>query len=148
MTIRKASKTDLDNLSQLFDEYRVFYRKESDVTAAQVFLGERMERNESEIYIALNEENKMMGFVQLYPVFSSTRMKRLWLLNDLYVNPHYRGLGVSKALIERAKQLVVETGACALTLETEKSNTIGNRLYPATDFKLDEDHNYYYWEQV
>ncbi|GFD81194.1 hypothetical protein KUL118_40560 [Tenacibaculum sp. KUL118] len=73
-------------------------------------------------------------------------MKRLWLLNDLYVSINYRGLGFSKALIERAKKLVIETKASLLTLETEKSNSIGNKLYPATDFVLDDEHNYYYWD--
>ena len=146
MTIRKATTSDLTDLSQLFDEYRVFYRKESDVAGAQQFLKARMEGNESMIYVALNADNRMTGFVQLYPLFSSTRMQRMWLLNDLYVNVTFRGLGVSKALIAQAKQLVIETNACALTLETEKSNLIGNQLYPATDFKLDEDHHYYYWD--
>lgn len=147
MTIRKATTADLTDLSQVFDEYRVFYRKESDVEGAKKFLKARMNGEESVIYIALHAENTMMGFVQLYPLFSSTRMHRMWLLNDLYVNPKFRGLGVSKALIAQAKQLVIDTDACALTLETEKSNVIGNQLYPATDFKLDEDHHYYYWDK-
>ena len=87
----------------------------------------------------------MAGFVQLYPLFSSTRMKRLWLLNDLYVNPGYRGQNISVQLINRAKELVNETSACGLMLETAKSNEIGNKLYPRTDFILDEEHYYYFW---
>lgn len=146
MRIKTAEVADLKELAQLFDAYRVFYRKESDVEQAFSFLKERIEHNESVIYIAFNEASIMTGFTQLYPRFSSTRMKRLWLLNDLYVHPTYRGLGISKALIEQAKELVRETKACSLTLETEKSNIIGNKLYPATDFSLDEEHNYYYWD--
>lgn len=148
MTIKKATTQDLTSLSQLFDEYRVFYRKESNLEAAHNFLKARIENEESVVYISINDDEVMTGFVQLFPVFSSTRMQRLWLLNDLYVNEKYRGLGISKALIEQAKQLVIETNACALTLETEKSNIVGNKLYSATDFKLDEEHNYYYWEQA
>ena len=70
----------------------------------------------------------MTGFTQLYPLFSSTRMKRYWLLNDLFVNENHRGKGHSKALIESAKELCRETKACGILLETDKTNEIGNNF--------------------
>ncbi len=145
--IRKAETHDIDALTQLFDAYRVFYEKESDLPAAKTFLLERIKNNDSEIFIAFNAENIAMGFVQLYPLFSSTRMKRLWLLNDLYVQPGYRGKKVSVALIEKAKEVSRNSKAAGLMLETAKSNLIGNSLYVATDFVLDEEHNYYSWSE-
>ncbi|MNL56402.1 hypothetical protein D3C87_1798930 [compost metagenome] len=48
-------------------------------------------------------------------------------------------------LIDRCKTLCYETGACGLLLETEKTNDIGNQLYPKCGFEVDEDHNYYNW---
>jgi GNAT superfamily N-acetyltransferase len=72
-------------------------------------------------------------------------MKRLWLLNDLYVLPELRGFGIGKMLIERSKQLCAETGACGLSLETEKTNETGNALYPKMGFERDDEHNYYHW---
>jgi GNAT superfamily N-acetyltransferase len=98
------------------------------------------------IFVSFDEANVMTGFTQLYPLFSSTRMKRLWLLNDLFVDERFRGKGFSIALIEKSKELCYQTGACGLLLETAKSNTIGNNLYPRTSFFLDEDHNYYSWD--
>ena len=38
-----------------------------------------------------------------------------------------------------------ETNACGLLLETEKTNLIGNQLYPRTGFEVDNEHNYYNW---
>jgi ribosomal protein S18 acetylase RimI-like enzyme len=75
-------------------------------------------------------------------------MKKLWLLNDLYVNPRFRGQKVSVMLLDGAKQLARETQAAGLVLETAKSNTIGNYLYVKADFVLDTDHNYYSWNAV
>ena len=98
------------------------------------------------IFISRDEAGIATGFTQLYPLFSSTRMKRVWLLNDLYVDLKYRGLGISKALIERAKEYCKENGGAGLTLETAKDNHIGNQLYPSTGWVLDEDRNYYIWE--
>ena len=95
--------------------------------------------------MAENDEQKLAGFVQLYPLFSSTRMKKLWLLNDLFVNSKFRKKGVSIGLIEKAKELVIKSNACGMFLETEKSNLVGNNLYPKTGFALNKDSNFYEW---
>lgn len=144
MTIRKGTINDIDELVLLFDDYRVFYEMPSDIESARTFISNRISQNESEIFVA-EFENKLVGFVQLYPLFSSTRMKKLWLLNDLFVNPNYRNKGISIALIEEAKKLCINTKACGMMLETAKSNIVGNNLYPKTGFELDKDHNYYEW---
>lgn len=145
MNYRKATEKDINQIAYLFDAYRVFYRKETDIESAKVFLRERILNSESEIFVAETEELKLVGFVQLYPLFSSTRMKKFWLLNDLFVKPNFRGKGVSIGLIEQAKQLVIDTNAIGMSLETEKSNFIGNSLYPKTGFELNEDCNFYHW---
>ncbi len=145
MICRKATSKDIEALAVLFNGYRVFYKKESDVSGAKAFLLERIQQGDSEIFVAENTENKLVGFVQLYPLFSSTRMQKLWLLNDLFVDVHERGQGVSVALIEKAKDLVRNTKACGMFLETEKSNQIGNNLYPKTGFTLNTGSNYYEW---
>jgi len=144
MKIVQAKLSHLNEVAQLFDAYRVFYRKESDLLAAKKFLKERIEKQDSIIYVA-EEDGKLLGFTQLYPLFSSTRMKRTWLLNDLYVTPDQRGKGISKLLIEQSKVLARATNAAGISLETEKDNTVGNQLYPTTDFELDSEHNYYFW---
>ena len=76
MIIRKAELSDLRSLAELFDQYRVFYKKDSDMAGAQSFLKERIEKEESEIFISFTDKNIMTGFVQLYPLFSSTRMQK------------------------------------------------------------------------
>tara|TARA_R110000868_G_scaffold383578_8_gene650689 strand:- start:1100 stop:1546 length:447 start_codon:yes stop_codon:yes gene_type:complete len=146
MKITQATLKDLDVLNDLFDGYRVFYEKKSDKKESKAFLKARIENKESVIFISRDVAGITTGFTQLYPLFSSTRLKRVWLLNDLFVESKYRGKGFSKALIEVAKELCRKTGAAGMTLETAKDNHIGNQLYPTTGWTLDEDHNFYYWE--
>lgn len=141
---RKAIIEDSAELSVLFDEYRMFNHKKSDVKSAEIFLKDRMVNKDSEIYIA-ESDGKIAGFVQLYPLFSSTRMQKYWLLNDLYVNENFRGKGFSKLLIEEAKNLCRETSACGMLLETGKNNEIGNQLYPNCGFELYDSVNFYEW---
>lgn len=144
--IRSAGIEDLNDLVILFNAYRVFYNMEPDLLAAKQFLEERILKSESRIFVAEDDKKMLQGFVQLYPIFSSTRMKPLWLLNDLFVAAEQRGKGISKKLIIEAQQLCRTTKACGLILETAKSNIIGNQLYLATGFSLDNDHNYYSWD--
>lgn len=145
MEIKQVDSQLLDQLVPLFDAYRVWYGKPSDLASARDFLLARIQAEESVIYGAFANDDKMKGFVQLYPLFSSTRMNRLWLLNDLFVVASDRGKGISKLLIDQAKKLALDTGAAGLMLETEKSNEIGNNLYPDTGFILDSDFNHYFW---
>lgn len=141
---RKAIIEDLSQLAKLFDQYRIFYHKDSDIPGAEQFLKQRIENKDSEIFVAENGD-ELVGFVQLYPLFSSTRMKRYWLLNDLYVNKNSRGKGFSKELIEEAKEMAKSTDAAGILLETGKSNDIGNQLYPSCGFKIYDEVNFYEW---
>jgi ribosomal protein S18 acetylase RimI-like enzyme len=146
MRIRSANTDDLPLLVLLFEAYREFYQQASDPEAAAKFLQERVANKDAEIFVAESEEGELAGFVQLYPLFSSTRMKRFWLLNDLYVSPEQRGKGISVLLIDKAKELCRQTGSAGMMLETAKSNDIGNKLYPRAGFTLDDAHNYYSWD--
>jgi ribosomal protein S18 acetylase RimI-like enzyme len=141
-SIRKATVEDLENLVNLFDQYRIFYRKESNVDDAKLFLKERMINHESVVFVA-HTDKELVGFVQLYPLFSSIRMQRLWLLNDLFVMESHRNKGISKALLNTCAAFGKETGACGLMLETEKTNQIANQLYVTSNWQLDHEHNYY-----
>ena len=143
---KQATINNLGELAPLFDAYRQFYDKKSDVKAAEKFLEARIVNDESVIFLAYNAEEKAVGFVQLFPSFSSTRMKRFWILNDLFVSPEFRGQGFSRELIEEAKNLCRKTDACAMLLETSVTNDIGNSLYPSAGFQLRDDANFYEWE--
>ena len=144
MKVREAKLSDLKNLSFLFNSYRMFYGKKFDLKVAEEFLRSRIEKKDSKIFVC-DFNNELSGFVQLYPIFSSTRVSKYWLLNDLFIDINKRGKGYSKLLIERSKELVIESKACGMMLETEKSNDIGNLLYPSTGFKKNELCNFYEW---
>ena len=114
MQVERANAADVDEISILFNDYRVFYGKPGDLQGARKFLNDRLVNDESVIFIARTE--KIAGFVQLYPIFSSTRMKRLWLLNDLFVAPGFRGTGTSFGLLVAAKQFSILTESWGLIL--------------------------------
>ena len=141
MTTRYACIEDLPQLAILFDQYRVFYKQPTDIPAAQSFLQERIEKKESVIIIAV-EENSIAGFTQLYPIFSSVSMKKAWLLNDLFVQKDKRGKGVAAALLAAAKNFGKETNAKFLLLQTGADNFTAQSVYEKNNWKKSDD--YYY----
>ncbi len=139
----RAELDDLDALVPLFDGYRVFYGQPSDLDGARAFLADRLKRGESVIFLAV-AEGEIVGFTQLYPSFSSVSMKRLWVLNDLYVEPDSRQSGAGRALVLRAERWATETGAKGLTLSTQITNLSAQRLYEACGWTLDEEFVHYH----
>ena len=146
MKIIKASQNELEQVASLFNDYRVFYDQETDIDGATRFIKERIENNESIIYLAFDDAGNAMGFVQLYPSFTSVGMKRMWILNDLYVDILHRKKNAAEMLINKCKELVHETGAAGLVLETQNENIPAQRLYFKTGFTKDEYHSYFFWK--
>src|SRR5436190_24045580 len=109
--IRQATIEDLEQLVPLFDAYRQFYGQPSDSALARAFLLERFKHQESIIFLAHEHTAPGLGFTQLFPSFSSVGAKRIYILNDLFVVPAARGLGVAGQLLERAAQFGRAMGA-------------------------------------
>lgn len=143
-TIKKAGPDQCAEAAELFNLYRIFYRQQSDYERCAQFITERLKREESHIFLVYAGD-KAVGFVQLYALYHYVKLELQWLLSDLFVHPDHRGQGLSVALIDRSKAWCAETGACGLMLETEKTNEIGNKLYPRCGFAYDGLHNYYHW---
>jgi ribosomal protein S18 acetylase RimI-like enzyme len=135
--VRRASLDDVPTVAALFDQYRGFYRQPSDLATAAAFVRDRLAAGESEIFLAEDDDGTVLGFVQLYPTFSSTTTPpgKLWTLNDLYVVETARRRGVGRALMERAERLARETGAVGLTLSTAIDNLRAQHLYEATGYR-------------
>lgn len=137
--IRPATLADLDTLATLFDAYRVFYSQPSDLEGARTFLSERIGRGESAIFLAEDEAGRALGFTQLYPSFTSTRMKRIFILNDLYVAPEGRCKGIGRKLLAAAADHARSVGAARLTLSTAVTNHTAQSLYEANGWAQDRD---------
>ena len=134
--IATAGLADLDALTIAFDAYRQFYRQPADLEGARQFIGTRLEVGDSHLLLA-KEGDRLLGFTQLYPSFSSVSMEKIWILNDLFVFEGARRRGVARALMEAAQQFGRESGAIALTLATEKTNASAQALYRSLGYRQD-----------
>lgn len=137
MQIRIADTSDLNQVAELFDLYRQFYEKSSDLNASRLFVQERMAKKESVIFVA-EKSGKLIGFTQLYPLFSSTMMKKQWVLNDLYVKIEERKTGAGEKLMRTAMEFGTREGSRGLTLQTAVTNAPAQKLYEKLGWKKNE----------
>ncbi len=143
ITVRQATIHDLDLIAPLFDGYRQFYGQPADLDLALRFLRERFRHHDSVLLLAVNEEGEGVGFVQLYPLFSSVRAARSYLLNDLFVASMARRHGVAVALMHEAVDFARAVGAVGMSLSTAHMNEPAQRLYESLGWKRDEQFREY-----
>lgn len=142
MEIKRISVEELGLVVPVFDLYRQFYLQEPNVELAEKFIRERLSHNGSVIFVAL-EKGDTIGFTQLYPIYSSVRATKNWILNDLYVVNEHRKTGVGQALIAEAMKFAGNDGATFVQLETAADNRTAQRLYEAIGFKKQEPETFF-----
>jgi ribosomal protein S18 acetylase RimI-like enzyme len=142
--VRVGSAVDVPRIAPLFDAYRQFYRQPSDPARAKEFLAQRAERGESLLFVAEEQSGgAALGFVQVYPVFSSVRCRRAWILNDLFVAPEARRFGVARALLRFVAHQAQAAGAAYLELSTETSNANARALYESEGWVRETGYEHY-----
>jgi GNAT superfamily N-acetyltransferase len=141
LLIRRATVNDVNKVAVLFDEYRVWYHQHSDINTAKQFLNDRLSNAQSVIFVA-EDDGKLVGFTQLYPIFSSVSMTKAWLLNDLFVSRIERGKGIASNLLNAARQLGWENGSKWLMLQTSCDNDAAQQLYEKGGWVKETDYFY------
>jgi len=137
VTFRLAESNDLDQLADLFDQYRQFYECRPDLSAAKNWIAENFERERSTIFTA-DDGYQLIGFTQLYPALCSVDLVDYFVLYDLFVAPSARRQGIARALMNAASEWAKAQGAARLDLETARDNHPGQALYRDLGYELDE----------
>ncbi|MFB4391989.1 MULTISPECIES: GNAT family N-acetyltransferase [unclassified Pseudomonas] len=145
MRIIKATLEHLDRLTPLFVKYREFYGELPYPETSRAFLEKRLKRSESVIYLALpdDDDNKLLGFCQLYPSFSSLSLKRVWILNDIYVAEDSRRMLVADHLMREAKKMAKDTNAVRMRVSTSADNEVAKKTYESMGFREDTEFKNY-----
>lgn len=133
VTINRLDEANVNDVVELFLGYLDFYQRPNTRPAAAEFLRARQARQESILYLARGEEGPI-GFVQVYPTFSSASLASVWILNDLFVAPQARGSGVGRALVNRVISDAEAAGVIGVKLATAEDNTSAQALYEAAGF--------------
>jgi len=136
ITVRQAVFADLGHLAELFDQYRVFQGRQTDLPAARAFLQARFDHGESVVFLAF-EDSVPLGFAQLYPSYSSTALARVFILNDLFIHEKGRRKGVASQLLAALEAYAWAHGAARVTLNVARDNPSAQALYEARAWSKD-----------
>lgn len=131
--IKQATITDLQQVSNLFAEYRLFYNQSFDIDLAETFIKNRLTKKDSVIFVAINN-GQFAGFIQLYPSFTSVGLKEIWVLNDLFIKEHYRKNGIAQILINHVLDYSKKGERKKVVLSTAFDNIDAQRLYEKSGF--------------
>lgn len=146
ISIKQINLTEANLVVGLFNQYRIFYKQLSDIGMAQAFINERLQNNESIIFVAMDDDEPV-AFTQLYPKYSSVRLIKNWILNDLYVDADYRKQGIGEKLIRAAMDFAKKQGSGFVQLETAVDNYTAQSLYEAIGFvKQEEDKEFFLYK--
>ena len=143
-SLKRITKSQVEDIAPLFDSYRIFYKMESDIEAAKQFLNDRISNNESVIFAAYDDV-KAIGFVQLYYTYSSVSLEKSLILNDLFVDSKYRQQSVGRQLLIKAQEFCIEQGYKGLALETAIDNP-AQKLYEKLGWEKDYHCFHYFWQ--
>ena len=144
--IIEAESKHIEQVGKLFDLYRQFYKYESNLIESTNYIKDRIKNNESIIFIAINDVNKTIGFVQLYETFGSLDLGKIIILYDLYVEKGHRRNKVGKQLMLRSHEYAKKINAKRIQLSTATDNFIGQSLYESLGYVKDIDFYTYDFE--
>lgn len=128
-SIKIINSDEIEKIAPLFDAYRVFYGKSSDINAVRKYLSDRMHNDEVISFLAQAEDNTPAGFINVYPTFSSVSISRTWILNDLFIAPDYRRAGLAESLMHEVKAQAKANDIPSMRLVTTPENENAQKLY-------------------
>jgi GNAT superfamily N-acetyltransferase len=137
MRIRPATLVDVPLIRSLIHELATYEREPHSVqiTEAQLLADGFGSGLGSERYyecLIAEQDGAPAGFALFFPIYSTWRGRSLHL-EDLFVRPQFRGLGIGKALLTRVAAIAVERGCARLQWDVLAWNQ------PAIDFYLSLD---------
>ena len=111
LTIRSATAADVGVILEFIVGLAVYERLENEVVASEAGLREALfgARPDAEVLIA-EWDGAPAGFALFFHNFSTFLGRRGLYLEDLFVQPAYRGRGVGRALLARLAATAVERG--------------------------------------
>jgi GNAT superfamily N-acetyltransferase len=129
--IHTVAESDLDDLLPLFRAYCEFYETDpldEDLLALSRALVADPEREGIQL-LARDLRGRGIGFATVYWLWSSTRGKRIGLMNDLFVAEHARGSGVAEALIDACRAECARRAMPSLQWKTALDNHRAQAVY-------------------
>ncbi len=109
--IRSAEISDLPVILQFIQDLAKYEKAPNEVKLSLSELEESLFAKTAQVYCLISEaDGKATGFAVWHLNYSTWLGRHGIYLEDLYVDPKYRGLGHGKALLRKLAQICIERG--------------------------------------
>ena len=110
LTFRNAEREDIPLILNFIKKLAEYEKRLDEVVATEKDLEKWIfDKNQAEVIFAL-EDGKEIGFALFFLSFSTYLGNVNLHLEDLFIDPEYRGKGYGKALLKKLAKIVVERG--------------------------------------
>jgi len=130
ISVRPVVASDEEEWLKLFRDYIIFYKTSVPEAIIAETWRRLLDENENmTALIAVDDNGKAVGIAAL--IFHRSTWAANWYcyLEDLFVAPEARGLGVGQALIEATYAEADRRGACRTYWATQEDNATARKLY-------------------
>jgi GNAT superfamily N-acetyltransferase len=142
-TIREATPADVPQILTFIRALATYEREPDAVTATEGdLLSHGFGPNPFYFCLMAEHENRPAGFAFYFFNYSTWKGRPGLYLEDLFVQPEFRGLGIGKALLEKVAAIAIEKECPRLQWEVLDWNTPAIEFYRAMGAEfLDEWRN-------
>ncbi len=137
-TIRQGKAADIPALFRLIKELAEFEKAPHMVSNSEAQLQEDFMEHFSFEFLVAEVEQKVIGISLYYPRYS-TWNGRCYYLEDLYVQPRFRGSGIGETLLRATAQAAKDAGATRLDWQVLDWNTEATRFYERVGAKVEKE---------
>jgi len=128
--IRKIEKDDHAAWSRLYDGYASFYKVHmDDQIKERLWNWIHDEEHVIDCFLAIDENEGPIGFAHIRSMPSPLRGAEVGFLDDLFVDPGYRGSGAAKALFDKLEDHARSKGWPLIRWITADDNYRARNLY-------------------
>jgi GNAT superfamily N-acetyltransferase len=129
VSVAPISESDYETVLPYIAQYQRFYEAEPDEERNRAFFRRFIAPSEDGLLLGAWHQGRLVGFACLYWTYSSTRAAEVAVMNDLFVDPNVRGLGIGKVLIEASAEAARVRGSRHIEWLTHIDNRGAQRLY-------------------
>jgi ribosomal protein S18 acetylase RimI-like enzyme len=147
ITYRWAQQEDCQAIFNLIKQLAIFEKEpESVVVSFEHFVEEGFGQIPSWKAMVAADGDKVVGFALFYTRYSTWKGKRLYL-EDLYVEPEYRGHKIGKHLVELLQEYADNNGFTGMNWQVLDWNTKAIEFYKQwPDVRFDEGWLNVHWK--
>ncbi|MES2018344.1 MAG: GNAT family N-acetyltransferase [Pseudomonadota bacterium] len=131
--VRQIERQDYAGWRQLWDRYNAFYGRSGPSALAEQITEATWERffsAQEPVYCLVAEvDGQIAGITHYLFHRSTTRLRDVCFLQDLYTADHLRGQGIGRRLIEAVYEAATKAGSSRVYWTTQTSNAAGRALY-------------------